>query len=120
LIHDNTPVPVEITETHFGTLVDNQRSVTIEVMEQSGQVESPAPENNRLITTGEITGIPENLPAGSAIHVTFRLEEDGTLSVTAVEPSSGRDLKLVAKLEGVMSQEEVAERKGVLLRQTVS
>ena len=57
---------------------------------------------------------------GWPIHVTFRLAEDGTLNVSAEEPSSGRDLKLEVKVEGVMSQEEIESSKGLLLKQTVS
>jgi hypothetical protein len=52
--------------------------------------------------------------------VTFRLAEDGTLDVTAVEPSSARDLTLQAKVEDVMSDEEVEATKAALLRKTVS
>jgi molecular chaperone DnaK len=120
IIHNNTPVPAEKTETSFCTMVTNQRAVKIKVMEQAGQSESPDPQNNKLIAEGDITGIPMGLPAGSAVHVTFRLEEDGTLRVSAVEPTSRRDLKLEVKVEGVMSSEEVEEKKGMLLRKTVS
>jgi len=90
------------------------------VMEQSGQEESPELSDNREIGEGEITGLTPDLPAGSPIHVTFRLEEDGTLWVSALEPSSGKDLKFDIKVEGVMSREEVEERKGILLKQTVT
>ncbi|MDX6527826.1 MAG: molecular chaperone DnaK [Blastocatellia bacterium] len=120
LIQNNTPVPVEVTETGFGTLRPNQQQVSVRVMEQAGQTQSPSPEDNRLISEGEIAPLPANLPAGSPIHVTFRLAEDGTLSVTAVEPSSGRDLNLEVKVEGVMSQQEIEASKGMLLKQTVS
>jgi molecular chaperone DnaK len=120
LIHNNTPVPVEVTETGFGTVRTNQQAVYVRIMEQAGQTESPTPEDNKLISEDELTGLPPNLPAGSPIHVTFRLAEDGTLNVSAVEPSSGRDLKLEIKVEGVMSQEEIEASKGMLLKQNVS
>lgn len=120
LIQHNTPVPVEVTETGFGTLRPNQQQVSVRVMEQSGQVQSPALEDNKLISEGDIAPLPPNLPAGSPIHVTFRLAEDGTLSVTAVEPSSGRDLNLEVKVEGVMSQQEIEASKGMLMKQNVS
>ncbi|HEY0378376.1 MAG TPA: Hsp70 family protein [Pyrinomonadaceae bacterium] len=120
LIHNNTPVPTEVTETEFGTIKADQRDVHIRVMEQSGQEESPELSDNTDIGEGEITGLPPNLPAGSPIHVTFRLREDGTLQVSAREPSSGRDLEFDIKVEGVMSSEEVEERKGILLKQSVT
>jgi len=120
LIHNNTPVPAEVTETDFGTVRENQRSVNIRVMEQAGQAESANLADNNEIDNGEITGLPPNLPAGSPIHVTFRLEDDGTLTVSAIEPSSGQNLKLIKKMEGVLSEAEVEEEKRVLLKKTVS
>ncbi|HEU4710270.1 MAG TPA: Hsp70 family protein [Pyrinomonadaceae bacterium] len=120
LIHSNTPVPAELTQTDFGTLEPNQQAVTIRVMEQGGHGESPQLSDNVEIGEGEITGLPPNLPAGTPIHVTFRLEEDGTLRVRAVEPSSMKELKLEVRVEGFMSREEVLEKKGLLLTKTVS
>lgn len=120
LIHNNTPVPAEVTETSFGTISDDQRDVLVKVMEQSGQEESPELADNIDIGEGQITGLPPNLPAGSPIHVTFRLEDDGRLQVSAVEPSSGSDLQLSIKVESLMSREEVEEKKGILLKKRVS
>lgn len=120
LIHGNTPVPAEYTETGFGTLEANQQSVLIKVMEQGGHAESPQVSDNNQISDGEISNLPPNLPAGSPIHVTFRLEEDGTLKIRALEPSSTRELKLEVKVEGLMSREEVQEKKGLLLQKTIS
>lgn len=120
LIHNNTPVPAEITETGFGTAVPNQTSVFVEVVEQAGQAEDTAVENNRDVVSGEIEGLPANLPQGSPLHVTFRLQDDGTLTVTAVEPVSGKNLRLEARLEGVMSQQEVAAAATQLARVAVS
>ncbi|MEI9975281.1 MAG: Hsp70 family protein [Ignavibacteriota bacterium] len=120
LIHSNSPVPADITETGFGTRVANQTSVEIRVMEQGGQAESEDVSNNVELVSGEISGIPPGLGAGSPIHVTFRLAKDGTLQVTASEASSGRDLRLEATVEGVMSGQEVEQRRGVLLKKAVS
>lgn len=119
LIHNNTPLPKEVMEPEFCTLMDNQSSVLVRIVEQAGEFESPDPNNNKPIGDGEIKGLP-NLPAGSPIHVTFRLEEDGTLHVTAVEPSSRASLQLTLTVEGVMSKEEVEEMKGLLLKKNVS
>lgn len=120
LIHNNTPLPAEITETGFGTLMANQRIVQVRIMEQSGEEASPNPADNNQIGDGDITGLPPDLPAGSPIHVTFRLKEDGSLDVTAIEATSGRSLELGIKVEGIMSDEEVKEKKGVLLKKSVS
>jgi molecular chaperone DnaK (HSP70) len=120
LIHNNTPLPAEVLRTDFHTLQANQGSVQIEIVEQAGQAESPDPLDNKPIGEGDITGLPPHLPKGSPLHVTFRLEEDGTLHVTAVEPSSGATLQMTINVEGVMSEQQVEERKGLLLRKNVS
>jgi class 3 adenylate cyclase len=120
LIHNNTPLPVEMTETRFGTEKANQQGVYLRVMKQAGPVESPALEDNKQVSQGEISGLPLSLPAGSPIHVTFRLAEDGTLNVTAMEPASRRDLKFKLRVEGVMNQEEIEEGKGLVFAQNVS
>jgi molecular chaperone DnaK (HSP70) len=120
LIHNNSRLPADITETGFGTRMANQTSVEIRVMEQAGQAESRELSDNVELVSGEIGGIPPGLPVGSPIHVTFRLAKDGTLQVTASEPSSGRNLCLEAKFEGVMSEQEVEQRKGILMKKVVS
>lgn len=120
LIHKNTPLPVETTQ-EFGTRYDNQTSVELRVMEQAGESESPNLDDNTQIGRGELTGLPANLPGGSPIFVTFRLEEDGTLTVKGLEPSSKSDLTFDVKVEGgVMSREEIQEKRGLMLKQNVS
>lgn len=122
LIRKNTPIPTEVTVTEFGTLDDNQSDVNIEVMEQLGRVESNSmsDKENKLIGNGMLVGLPPNLPAGSPIHVTFRLGEDGVLFVKGLEPTSGKSLDFEIKVEGVMTQEEVEKLKGLVLKHKVS
>jgi molecular chaperone DnaK len=120
LIHKNTTLPAESTQ-EFGTEVSNQVNVEIRVMEQAAETESPDVADNNQIGDGLLVGFPTNLPVGSPIQITFRLEEDGTLQVTGLEPSSKTNLHFEVKVqEGVMSQQEVQEKRGLLLKQTVS
>ncbi|MEK6279158.1 MAG: Hsp70 family protein [Acidobacteriota bacterium] len=120
LIHKNTTLPVEITQ-EFGTLVDNQSSVELRVMEQAGETESSKPDDNSQIGFGDLVGFPTNLPAGSTIVITYRLDEDGTLKVRGVEPSSNTDLNFDVKVEGgVMSRQEIQEKRGLMMKQNVS
>jgi molecular chaperone DnaK (HSP70) len=120
LIHKNTPLPVETTQ-EFGTMFDNQASVELRVMEQAGEIESPKLDDNTQIGFGDLVGFPTNLPGGSPILVTFRLEEDGTLKVKGVEPSSNTDLDFDVSVKGgVMSREEIQEKRGLMLKHNVS
>jgi molecular chaperone DnaK (HSP70) len=120
LIRKNTTLPVEITQ-EFGTKVANQASIPLQVMEQAGESESPNLDDNIQIGFGDLVGFPHNLPAGSPIMVTFRLDEDGTLKVRGLEPSSNTDINFDVKVEGgVMSREEIQEKRGLIMKQSVS
>ena len=122
MIDRHARLPAEITETGFGTVNDNQTAVIIKLMEQADGNTEPSEEldNNILLREGRLTGLPPNLPAGSPIHVTFRLEEDGRLSVHAVEPSAPKECLIETKVTGVMSEEEVSKSKEALLGINVS
>ena len=120
LIAGNTPLPAEHFETGFGTHSENQRSVHLRVVEQAGEIPSRDLSDNRLIGDGEITDLPQPLPARSPIHIRFRLREDGTLDVTGVEPRSKRDVTFQINVDGVLSDEQVASRRTGLMRIQVS
>ena len=120
LIGANTPLPAEHLEKGFGTHASNQKTVHLRVMEQAGEVASSDMADNRLIGDGKITGLPHPLPAGSPIHITFRLKEDGTLGVTGIEPGSQQAVHFKIKVDGVLSDEEVAHRRTGLMRIQVS
>jgi molecular chaperone DnaK (HSP70) len=105
LIAANTPLPAERTAERFGTILENQESVRIQVYEQAGPVPSPEAGHNRRVLDGELTGIG-SLPAGSVIKITMRVAVDGRLTVIAHEPRSGRELRLEAYVEGVVDGAE--------------
>jgi molecular chaperone DnaK len=105
LIMANTPLPTERTEERFGTILENQQAVRVQVYEQAGPNPSPETGHNRRVLDGELTGIG-SLPAGSLIRVTMRIAVDGRLTVIAHEPRSGRELRLEAYVEGVVDGAE--------------
>lgn len=105
LVAANTPLPVERVEERFGTILDNQQSVRIQVYEQAGPAPSDEPGNNRRVLDGELTGLGA-IPAGSLIRITLRIAADGRLTVIAHEPRSGRELVLDAYVEGVVDGAE--------------
>jgi molecular chaperone DnaK (HSP70) len=120
LIHKNTPLPAENTQT-FGTEVENQTSVILTVMEQAGDTESQNLADNNEIGDGLLVGFPSNLPVDSPIQITFRLENDGTLKVKGLEPSSNTELNFEVKVKDYnMSEEQVEESKGLIMGQNIS
>jgi molecular chaperone DnaK len=104
LVTGNTSLPVEMAK-EFGTILDNQESVRIQVYEQAGPAPSPEVGHNRRVLDGELTGTG-SLPAGSVIRITVQIAVDGRLTVIAHEPRSGRELRLEAYVEGVVDGAE--------------
>ncbi|WP_326561237.1 Hsp70 family protein [Micromonospora sp. NBC_01796] len=104
VIHQNDQLPVVDRELTLATILDDQRSVRIEVYEQAGAVESAEVVHNRPVLDGELSGLPARLPAGSPIRLRLSLGLDGRLSLTAVEPKSGTALTLEACIDGVLDR----------------
>jgi molecular chaperone DnaK len=92
LLSANTPLPEDTGPFTFHTAIDNQRIVGIEVWEQAGEVESEELADNRKIGQG-LLKIPARLPAQTPLEVTFYMSETGLLTVRAVEPGSGMNLR---------------------------
>merc|ERR1712224_717122 len=103
LIPPNSVKPTKKTQT-FSTFTDNQPAVTIQVYEGE---RSRTKDNNKL---GEFTlaGIPP-MPRGvPQIEVTFDIDANGMLHVSAVEKSTGRENKItITNDKGRLSSEEV-------------
>jgi molecular chaperone DnaK len=105
LVIANTPLPVTRTEARFGTILENQASVRVQIYEQAGPALSPELEHNRRVLDGELSEIGM-LPAGSVIRITMSIAIDGRLTVVAHEPVSGREITLEAFVEGVVDHEQ--------------
>lgn len=105
LVQANTPLPVSRTEDRFGTILNQQQSVRIQVYEQAGSSPSAEVAHNRRVLDGELTKLGA-LPAGSVIRITVKIAIDGRLTVIAHEPVSGRELTLEAFVEGVVDSAE--------------
>lgn len=114
IIPANTPLPVNGARARFATVMTGQERTRIELMEQSGAVASPELAHNRRVLDGELSGLPERLPAGSPIDITLLVGMDGRIRCVAVEPSSGRELVLESYMDGVSDDAELNEQKAVV------
>jgi L1 cell adhesion molecule like protein len=104
VIPRNTTIPCKKTEP-FTTTEANQTVITIPVYEG----ERPQCSGNNLLGTFELTGIPP-APRGSAkIEISFDLDANGILQVTAQDKATGRENKIViANNKGRLSEAQIA------------
>ena len=90
MIKRNTQIPASKEET-FSTYSDNQSGVTIKIYEG----ERSMTKDNNLLGVFELTGIPP-LPRGTPrIKVTFNIDENGIMSISAKEESTGKQNNII-------------------------
>jgi molecular chaperone DnaK len=115
LTHRNDPLPLEVRET-FYTIEPDQQTVQVQVFEQGGGDESERLDDNNVLITGEITGIPLGQPKGTGVEITFAMGGDGMLEVTARHLAMDQPLHLRVDTSSSLAPEVVSqERQAVSL-----
>ncbi len=102
VIPRNTTIPTRKTKT-YTTAEDNQTSVMIKVY----QGERPIASQNRLLGQFELTGIPPAPRGVPQIEVTFDIDADGILHVSAKDKATGKESEIKIHASSGLTEEEI-------------
>src|SRR5579864_6292824 len=102
MIPRNTTIPTKKTET-FSTAADNQPSVEVHVL----QGERPLAKDNRTLGKFHLTGLPPAPRGMPQIEVTFDIDANGILNVTAKDKATNKEQKIQITSSSGLSKEEV-------------
>ena len=106
LIDANTTIPCKKSET-FSTAADNQTEVTIHVL----QGERPMANQNKSIGQFNLTGIAPARRGVPQIEVTFDIDANGILKVSAKDKATGKEQAIRIEASSGLSKEEIERMK---------
>jgi molecular chaperone DnaK len=106
LIESNTTIPTRKSEV-FSTASDNQPSVEIHVL----QGERPMAKDNRTIGRFHLDGIPPAPRGTPQVEVTFDIDANGILSVTAKDKATGKSQNIRIEASSGLTDEEIKKMK---------
>ncbi len=102
LIDKNTTIPTKKSQV-FSTAEDNQPAVSIRVLQ--GEREMAA--DNKLLGNFELVGIPPAPRGTPQIEVTFDIDANGIVSVSAKDKGTGKEQKIQIQASGGLSEDEI-------------
>jgi len=106
LIERNTTIPTKKTEI-FSTASDNQPAVDIHVLQGEREMAG----NNRPLGRFQLTGIPPAPRGMPQIEVSFDIDANGILNVSAKDLGTGKEQKIEIKSSSGLSKEEIEKMK---------
>ena len=102
MIPRNTTLPFSKSQT-FQTNKENQSRVSVQVLEG----DAPDPIACSLLGKCRITELPENMPKGSPVEVTYSFDKSGRISVSARDKATNKEAKIDIERRGALSEQQV-------------
>ena len=102
LIEKNTTIPTNKSQT-FSTADDNQSAVTIRVFQGERQIAA----DNKILGQFDLVGIPPAPKGTPQIEVTFDIDANGIVKVSAKDKATGKEHQIQIKASGGLSDEEI-------------
>ena len=104
MITKNTTIPTKFAQT-FSTADDNQPAVTIKVFQGEREIAA----GNKMLGEFNLEGIPPSGRGVPQIEVTFDIDANGILNVSAKDKASGKENKITIKANSGLSEEEIQQ-----------
>jgi molecular chaperone DnaK len=105
MIQKNTTIPTKHSQV-FSTAEDNQPAVTIKCFQGEREMASA----NKMLGEFNLEGIPPSARGLPQIEVTFDIDANGILHVTAKDKASGKENKITIKANSGLSEEEMLKK----------
>jgi molecular chaperone DnaK len=102
LIEKNTTIPTKKSQV-FSTAEDNQSAVTIHVLQGEREIASA----NKSLGRFDLSGIPPSARGMPQIEVTFDIDANGILNVSAKDKATGKEQSIVIRASSGLSEDEI-------------